>query len=84
MSTRNYRDGLCDIPVHKSIISEDNYTIPTIYPPIYPSRKNIKPTCNSILSIKKVNPKENAKNRIEVQRRTKMRLKTWKLFSKTK
>lgn len=35
---RNSIDGLWDIPVHKSTITPNNYTLPTIHPALYSSR----------------------------------------------
>ena len=37
--TRNYSDGLWDIPVYKNTIASDTYALPNIHPGMYPATK---------------------------------------------
>ena len=47
--TRNYSDGLWDIPIHKKHITCDNYPSLNIHPGIYPSK--ITPASKSTISL---------------------------------
>ena len=43
--SRNYSDGLWDIPIYKTDIQNITYSIPKIYPSMHPSRNEELANC---------------------------------------